>query len=219
MPLTLCLHASGRTPRVYLLDGARVVGGRTTPGAGGDPSGGPGLAELAGERLEQAGFAPSDIARIALDIGPGRLSAVRAAASFCNAFAYGLDRPILPVVSSLAVGLQAERRFGLPALVVHKAAGANAYLGRVEDGRLTALRYGPRDETLAAAAVGLAAFALVGLAPDAGRSILPAADIVDGGDGEVSAETFAILTAAAPADAFVRAPVQPITEQSEPVNG
>ncbi len=219
MSLTLCLHASAQAPRIYLLrDGAPIADGAVAPAASADPIAGPTLEELTRARLTAAGARPSDIDRIVIDVGPGRLSAVRAAVSFANALAFALNRPLLPALSSLAAGLQAVRIHARPAIVVHKSAGGTAYVGRVEGDRLRALRHGPLAETLARVAVGLNAFALVGLAPDAGRAILPCVDIADGGDGEISVEIFADLARMADAHAFVVGPVHPITEQSDEVN-
>jgi len=118
-----------------------------------DPASGPTLEELTRDALAAAGAALPDISRIAVDVGPGRLSAVRAAVSFGNALAFARGLPIAPILSSAAVALQAERAAGLPALIVHKSAGGTAYIARSEAGRLR-LRHGPQQETLAGSPVG-----------------------------------------------------------------
>ncbi|MEQ9126052.1 MAG: hypothetical protein RIM80_26205, partial [Alphaproteobacteria bacterium] len=102
MSLTLCLHASASRPQVYLIDGDTIHGAEDDAGAPADPTTGPSVAELVERSLAAAGAAPGAIDRIAVDVGPGRLSAVRAAVSFANALAFALDRPILPIVSSHA---------------------------------------------------------------------------------------------------------------------
>lgn len=221
MSLTLCLHASASRPQVYLLDGDAILGAddaAAASGAPGDATTGPSLAELVERRLAEAGASPGAIDRIAVDVGPGRLSAVRAAVSFANALAFALDRPILPIVSSHAAGRQAWRRHGLPAVVVHKAAAGAAYVGRVEAGALKALGHGPLWPTLARIAAGLDALALVGLGAEAICDKLPGVDIKAAGDANIEAATFVDFLSAAPAGRFVAGPVHPITEQSDEVN-
>lgn len=214
----LCLHASAKTPKVYLVrDGALLPPAPPRPDLG-DPAAGASLDELVGDALAHAGAAVNDIERIVLDIGPGRLSAVRAATSFANALAFAADLPVLPVVSAAAVGLAAERRHGAPAVVAYKAAGGTAYIGLVRNGALAMLRHGPLADTLAAVVASLPAFCLAGLAIDVAEAAAPEANIVDAGGVEIAGETFAALLAAAADDAYVREPVQPITEQSELVN-
>ena len=219
MSLTLCLHASASRPRVYLLDGETVLEAADDMAVGSaDPTTGPSLAELVERRLAAAGATPAAIERIAVDVGPGRLSAVRAAVSFANALAFALGRPILPIVSSHAAGRQAWRRHGRPAIVVHKAAAGAAYVGRVEDGTLTALRYGPLAPTLVRVAAGLDALALVGEEAEAICDKLRGVDIAPAGDPNIEPATFVDILRATPAGRFVAGPVHPITEQSDEVN-
>jgi hypothetical protein len=77
---------------------------------------------------------------------------------------------------------------------------------------LQTLRYGPLAEMLAMSADGLSEAALVGPGAE-----LAGCQLVDGGSDIITADTFAAILAAGPA--FTRAPIQPITEQSEAVNG
>ena len=217
MTLTLCLHASARQPRIYLLEEA-APGPAGNDGRTGDPASGPSIAEQVDAVLAGAGRTPREISRIVVDVGPGRLSAVRGAVSFANALAFALDRPILPVVSSRAAGWQAAQRLDLPAVVVHKAAAGAAYVGLVEGARLTRLRHGPLATMLAKTAHGLPAFALVGLARETAEAALPGVDIFDGGDGEITPASFLTLAETAQETAWVRGPVHPVTEQSDEVH-
>lgn len=208
MSLTLCLHASATAPWAYLLRGNAVA---AEAGGPGDPAAGATLADLTRRALDRIPADAADIARIVVDIGPGRLSAVRAAVSFANALAFARDLPIAPVLSSAAAGMQAERATGGPALIVHKSAGGTAYVARYR-GRLETLAHGPLGDTLARLGAGLDACTLVGLDPDAAAPHLPGVDIVAGGDGTVVATTFLTLAADA---AYTAGPLQPVTEQSD----
>jgi len=218
MTVTLCLHASGRSPRLYLFEGDKVLAAPPIDRQSGDPAAGRGIAEMAAGLLETAGRTVQDIERVVVDVGPGRLSAVRAAVSFGNALAFSRGCPTLPLTSSLAAGWQAWRsRLDAPAIVVHKSAGNTAYVGRVDEGRLTSLRHGEMSATLRVAVGDAKAVSLVGVAPETFASVLPDVDVFDGGDGDIDAETFLALTLEAPASAFVMKPVQPVTEQSDEV--
>lgn len=208
MSLTLCLHASAAEPRVYLLDPLHVL---AKASGGGDPIKGPTLEEMTLSAMASIDAAIADISRIVVDVGPGRLSAVRAAVSFANALAFARGLPIAPIVASAAAGHQAEQATGRPAVVVHKSAAGTAYVARYR-GKLETLRHGPLVETLKAASSALDAFALVGLPPDAA----PAGLAVDGGDGSITGATFLALMDAAE---YGREPVQPITEQSDLIDG
>jgi tRNA threonylcarbamoyladenosine biosynthesis protein TsaB len=210
MTLTLCLHSSSAKPSVFVFrDGQKFV--PKIDNCIGDPTSGPSIAELAADALSAADAGADDVDQIAIDIGPGRLSAVRAAVAFTNAFSFGLGKPVLPIISSFAVGLLAERKFGLPAIVVHKSAGGTAFVGRVVNGSLETLRHGSVDETVRLVAKGLQSVSLVG----APASLLKDIEVTQMGDPEISGEIFPELIKVGE---FVAAPVHPITEQSALIN-
>jgi len=215
----LCFHATGPAARVFVLGGDGTVLADDRTGASADPARGPTLAETAEERLAAANLAARDIASLVVDIGPGRLSAVRAGVSFANAFAFGRGLKVLPVVSSTALGLQAMAKTGAPAaLVVHKAAAGAVYAGRVEAGGLVTLRHGKLAAAIAAAA-GDGPLALIADAPEPVQATLPDRKLDYAGDCAISAETFARLLAEAPEAAFQTPPVHPINEESALIDG
>lgn len=211
--LILSLHASALSPRLYLLQDGKVALDDLDTSDVADPARGATWTEMTQARLAAIGATVGDIDRLLLDIGPGRLSAVRAAVSFGNALGFGLDRPVTPVIASAALGLQAHSATGLSVLTVHKSAGGNAYVGRVDGGQLIRLHHGPLAETLAAAAAGLSQAAVVGLAAADAACLPPSLAATDAGDGAIRAETFLQISLATPATPY--APVQPITDQSE----
>ncbi len=210
MRLTLCIHTSTKSPWLYLLKNGAPVAESMDDNR--DPTTGPTLGQMAEGMLQDAGNSVSQLTDILVDIGPGRLSAVRAGVSFANALSFGLKIPLAPINASETLGMQASLATGLPALVIHKSAAGTAYVGRYQDGSLQSLRYGPLVEVLTKAAEGLAAAALIGPEAD-----LPGITFSDGGPDSITATTFSTVLAANPG--FTSAPVQPITEQSEAIDG
>ncbi|MBT6312684.1 MAG: hypothetical protein HOJ21_05720 [Alphaproteobacteria bacterium] len=210
MRLTLCIHTSAKSPWLYLLKDSIPIAEAMDDNR--DPTTGPTLGQMAVGMLQGADAVIGDLTDILVDIGPGRLSAVRAGVSFANALSFGLNIPLAPVNASGTLGLQASMATGLPALVIHKSAAGAAYVGRYQDGRLQSLRYGPLSETVAQSAEGLTEAALIG--PEADVSGLT---FSDGGPDIITAATFAAVLAAGPA--FTSDPIQPITEQSEIIDG
>lgn len=210
MRLTLCIHTSAKSPWLYLLkDGVPIA---ETMDDNRDPTTGPTLGQMAEGMLQDASAVVSDLTDMLVDIGPGRLSAVRAGVSFANALSFGLKIPLTPVNASGTLGMQASLATGLPALVIHKSAAGAAYIGRYQDGGLQSLRYGPLSETLAKSAEGITRAALIGQEAD-----VPGITFSDGGPDIITAAAFAAVLAAGPT--FTSDPIQPITEQSEVIDG
>jgi len=218
MTVTLCLWASAGPARLCLVEDDAILAsadaGRDGPP---DPIRGATLEQMTRAAMQDAGRQILDIDRIAVDIGPGRLSAVRAAASFANGLAFGLAKPMLPVVSSAVAGMAAAEAHDLPAIVVHKSAAGTAYVSRYRQG-LETVRHGPLAEAFTHVTTGLTAFALAGFAVTEAEALAPTARITAAGDGIVTAEAFARFVAADGA-AFRPGPVIPCTEQSDLIDG
>lgn len=218
MTMTLCLWASAGPARLCLIEDDAILAfadaGQAVPP---DPIRGATLEQMTRAAMQDAGRQITDIDRIAVDIGPGRLTAVRAAASFANGLAFGLAKPMLPVISAAVAGMAATTTHELPAIVVHKAAAGTAYVSRYRT-RLETVRHGPLAETFARVITDLPAFALVGLDATEASALAPKARIVDAGDGAVTAEAFARFVAV-DAAAFRLGPVTPMTEQSDLIDG
>ena len=207
--MTLCIHTSAKSPWLYLLKDGAPLAQATDDNR--DPTVGPTLGQMTDGMLNEASAVASDLTDILVDIGPGRLSAVRAGVSFANALSFGLNIPLAPVNASAALGMQASKATGLASLIIHKSAAGAAYVGRYQDAALQSLRYGPLAETLAKSADGLADAALVG--PE---ELLPGTTFQDGGPDIITATTFAAILSGAPK--FSHDPIQPITEQSEAID-
>lgn len=218
MTVTLCLWASAGPARLCLIEDDAILAsadaGQNDPP---DPIRGATLEQMTRAAMRDADRRIAEIDRIAVDIGPGRLSAVRAAVSFANGLAFGLAKPMLPVISSAVAGMTAAAAHDLPAIVVHKSAAGTAYVSRYQMG-LEMICHGPLAGTLAHVATGLPGFALVGMAASEATASAPKARIVDAGDGIISAEAFARFVAAHAAT-FRPGPVIPVTEQSDLIDG
>lgn len=91
--------------------------------------------EVIGERADNIGI-------IAVNIGPGGLSSVRAGVSFANALAYGLGIPVCPFTSFELIGFEAWKKFQLPVLCTARATEGNAYVGLYEKGAVKIMRFG-----------------------------------------------------------------------------
>lgn len=214
MTITLCLWSSAGPARICLMrDGDILSTADAATDGPPDPSRDPTLETMVRQALIDANLTASDIDRIAVDIGPGRLSAVRGVASFANGLAFGLGAPMLPVVSAAAAAFAADAMHGLPVVVVHKAAGRTAYASCYKQGQCT-IRHGKFPEALQQAASDLNALALVGLSPEEAAPILPGVRIVEAGDANLPPEDFVRFIAGC-GDQFRKGPVIPITEQSE----
>jgi len=87
------------------------------------------LPELVANLVAGAGHAFADLERIAVDVGPGNLTAVRTGVAYANGLAFALG---IGVVTADSLELMAEQA-GPPALCLRNAGGGNVY-GRL-DGR------------------------------------------------------------------------------------
>lgn len=97
---------------------------------------------MAHELLEAAGLAPGDLDAVAFGQGPGGFTGLRVACGVAQGVAMGLDLPVVPVVSHLAV---AQATHALPGQVVLVALDA-----RMEEVYLAAYRRLPAPQVPAA---------------------------------------------------------------------
>jgi tRNA threonylcarbamoyladenosine biosynthesis protein TsaB len=175
----------------------------------------PDLAGLVERGLGFIGAQAADIARIAVDIGPGGLGAVRAGVSFANALAYALERPVCPVTAFELIGFEAWRKAGVPILCLRGTSHGNGYVGLFDGAAVTAMRYGQLAPTIVAVAGSLAELGVAGTSRDQVAAILPHATVIDTGVAGARARTLIDIGCAdrPGIDPVVRA-VSPLTEQS-----
>ncbi len=133
MTVTLALETSSRRPGIALARGGEMLYDSDMlshiDGDGFD------LASLVVSALATAGVAARDIGRVAVDIGPGGLNAVRSGVAFANGLAHALGVPIAPVTSFEIMGERVRRETGLPVISVRGTNAALLLVG-LYDGRM-----------------------------------------------------------------------------------
>jgi tRNA threonylcarbamoyladenosine biosynthesis protein TsaB len=139
-----------------------------------------GLGELVSSALAEFGATAADIARIAVDVGPGNLSSVRAAVAYVNGLAFSLDRPVF-CANSLELMAAGFVGGPVPVLCVRKASGGNAYLGRYAGGETPTLTFGKLERVVPAVCGDLPALAVAGALRDQVAKLLPDCHVIDTG--------------------------------------
>jgi len=87
-------------------------------------------------------FAVTDIDYIAVDIGPGRLSATRSGVSFANALSFSLSRPIIPLSYFELVTYEIALKTSSPIIGVVESSNGMGYVSYSRDGLVTSTKYG-----------------------------------------------------------------------------
>lgn len=105
---------------------------------------------------------PTEITGMAVNIGPGALTSVRAGVSFVNAFAFSLGVSIYPFNWFEIVANQTRKLTVLPVLCGVPANNDNAYVGLINGTSVEVMRFGPLAETVAKLSEGLPAVAVAG---------------------------------------------------------
>ena len=118
--LTLAVETSTSTFAVALGDGERVLATRELAGVAPRDRDLPGLVT---GLLADAGYAFADLQRVAVDVGPGNLTAVRTGVAYANGLAFALG---IGVVTADSLELMAARA-GQPVLCLRNAGGGAAY--------------------------------------------------------------------------------------------
>lgn len=103
-----------------------------------------------------------DIRAIAVNVGPGGLSAIRTGIAFSNALAFSLSIPIFPFNYFEIVAREACLITDLPTIVSVPSAGDHASIGLVGDGRVQSARFGSLAPTVNATRAGLRSVAIAG---------------------------------------------------------
>ena len=98
--------------------------------------------------LDTAGYKAADLECIAINIGPGGTSAIRAGVAFANSLAYSLQIPVIGVNTFELLGAPASAQYGCPTLVTIKSVRGNAYVGWYADGAVQQTLYGPLEATV-----------------------------------------------------------------------
>lgn len=153
-----------------------------------------GLGDLVARTMAAAGAAFPDVTAIAVDVGPGSLSAVRAAVAYANGLAFGLGVMVVPVGSLELLAIEARAACRGPLLCLRKGEGGNAYAalfgaaGDAGDGGVT-MRYGPRAQIVPAMVGDIDRLCVAGAYRDEAARLLPGVMVEDSGVESPSVDT------------------------------
>ena len=180
MGFVLALEASSRTYATAAGDGERPRAQRVSRR---DDPAFTGLGDLVAQTLAESGTAFRDIAAIAVDIGPGGLSSMRAAVAYANGLAFSLGVRIFPITSLELMAIAAAEQHDGPFLCLRRGTGGNTYAG-LFGGQLAELRHGPHDSVVPSIAGGLDRVSLAGVPAADVAGLLPGVTITDTGIAE-----------------------------------
>jgi tRNA threonylcarbamoyladenosine biosynthesis protein TsaB len=112
--------------------------------------------------LETVGVQANEIKGIAINVGPGSLTFVRAGISFVNALAFSLNVKIYPFNWFEIIAEQTREMTDLPVVGAVPASNDNAYVGLIRGASVEIMRFARVDEALAKVSGGLVEVAVAG---------------------------------------------------------
>jgi len=112
--------------------------------------------------LETVGAQANEIKGIAINVGPGSLTFVRAGISFVNALAFSLNVKIYPFNWFEIIAEQTREMTDLPVVCAVPASNDNAYVGLIRGASVEIMRFARVDEALAKVGGGLVEVAVAG---------------------------------------------------------
>lgn len=170
---------------------------------------------LVASGLKRISKRASDIELIAVNIGPGGLSSIRAGVSFVNGLAFGLKIPVCPFTSFELMGFEAWEKCRLPILCTARATEGNAYIGLYDNKNVSIMRFGLLGNVVKEATSGLNEFAVAGAYIDEVQKLFNGIEVHDSGIKTGQAKNF-IKMEYPVAERAVYFPdiVTPINEQS-----
>ena len=139
--------------------------------------------------LQTLGAEANEIKGVAINVGPGSLTFVRAGISFVNALAFSLNVDIYPFNWFEIIAAQASAVTDLPVVCAVPAANDNAYVGLIRGSSVEIMRFGRVDEALAKVSGGLAEVAVAGRIRHKLAALLGEARVVDTGIENPDART------------------------------
>ena len=131
--------------------------------------------------LETLPAQASEIAGVALNVGPGSLTFVRAGISFVNALAFSLKVNIYPFNWFEIIAAQTQPLTNLPVLCAVPAANDNAYVGLIRGASVGIMRFGPLKKAIAGVSGELSEVAVAGRIRHRFAEFLPEVKFVDTG--------------------------------------
>jgi tRNA threonylcarbamoyladenosine biosynthesis protein TsaB len=112
--------------------------------------------------LEAVGAPTNEIKGVAINVGPGSLTFVRAGISFVNALAFSLNVKIYPFNWFEIIAEQTREATELPVVGAVPASNDNAYVGLIRGASVEIMRFGRVQEALAKVSDGLGDVAVAG---------------------------------------------------------
>jgi len=112
--------------------------------------------------LDVVGARPNEIKGVAINVGPGSLTFVRAGISFVNALAFSLKVNIYAFNWFEIIAEQTREMTELPVVCAVPASNDNAYVGLIRGATVEIMRFGRVDEALARVSDGLFEVAVAG---------------------------------------------------------
>ena len=163
--------------------------------------------------LEAVGAKASDIKGVAINVGPGSLTFVRAGISFVNALAFSLSVKIYPFNWFEIIAEQTRETTELPVVCAVPASNDNAYVGLIRDTSVEIMRFGRVDEALGKVSDGLGEVAVAGRIRHRLATLLGEARVVDTGIENPDART--LLKLASKDSARSTTQVEALNDQSD----
>jgi tRNA threonylcarbamoyladenosine biosynthesis protein TsaB len=204
MRLVLALEASSMTYMVAA--GAEEHPGVQRTAHRNDPAF-TGFGALVAETLTAAGATFGDVGTIALDVGPGGLSSIRAAVAYANGLAFSLGVKIFPVSSLELMAIAARPAYPGAVLSLKRAHGGNIYAGLFIDGKGMEMRHGPAVVVVPEIVANLNAVGVAGSSRDDVDGLLPGVTVTDTGIAEADVTVLYQAARAALADPDQLVPV------------
>jgi tRNA threonylcarbamoyladenosine biosynthesis protein TsaB len=112
--------------------------------------------------LKAVGAEASEIKGVAINVGPGSLTFVRAGISFVNALAFSLNVSIYPFNWFEIIAAQTREATELPVVCAVPASNDNAYVGLIRGASVEIMRFGRVDVALGKVSGGLGEVAVAG---------------------------------------------------------
>lgn len=131
--------------------------------------------------LERLNAEASEIKGVAINVGPGSLTFVRAGISFVNALAFSLKVNIYPFNWFEIIAHQTKSMTKLPVLSGVPAANDNAYVGLIKGESVETMRFGPLHKAIVDVGARLSEAAVAGRIRHRFASFLNGVRLVDTG--------------------------------------
>ncbi|HYV82490.1 MAG TPA: tRNA (adenosine(37)-N6)-threonylcarbamoyltransferase complex dimerization subunit type 1 TsaB [Pyrinomonadaceae bacterium] len=163
--------------------------------------------------LDTIGAKASEIKGVAINVGPGSLTFVRAGISFVNALAFSLNVNIYPFNWFEIIAEQTRETTELPVICAVPASNDNAYVGLIRGESVEIMRFGRVHEALAAVSDGLGDVAVAGRIRHRLATLLGEARVVDTGIENPDARTLLKLASRNGAQSTTQ--VEALNDQSD----